>query len=324
MTDHVSGLLVAAIRAVPKEDESPVPVEELCERAGFDRADAAVVGPVLLRLLGGFGVLRTSGGGLVKAASPIGSLFLSSYAEYLAAGAALLDNWSRPGATDPPYGEAEALNGPQFLYLSERRRLRADPTAPALRGAEVAQVVIARRGRGDGTRYLMLYDGAARQYQLPGGHRRPGDADMRDVAARELQEELPGFALDPARDQLVELGVVETTQVSRTYGVATAYSMTFFQLRSTRTELDAGPQARWLDAATLLAADPAGDPLLNVAGLRQLDRKLPGGIRGLAPGLLPRRPSWLVMTARTRPLEFWGFVVGVAGLVTSVVFFLLS
>ena len=285
--------------------------------------------PLLLTLLGSFGVLQTApspgGDHLVKAEAPTATLFLRSFAEYLAKNQNLLGNWSRPGTVDPPYTESEVLAGPQFLYLIESRRLRADPNAPAIRRTEVAQVVISRKARGQAMKYLVIHDAIARQYQLPGGHRRPGDTDTHDVAIRELEEELPGFTFDPGRDRLVELRTVEINQVSRTYGVLTAYKITFFHLRSTRSALQVGPQARWIAESALLAEDAdIGGQTLNLNGLHRLDTMLPGGIRGLEPSFQLKDRGWVVTTATTRPLEFWGLVVAVLGLVASLVFFLLT
>lgn len=321
--------LVAAIRAIPREDESPVSIEELCRQAGFEVDEMPAASALLLKLLGSFGVLRTVtspvAGHLIKAEAPAAALFLQSLAEYLLSDQSLLDNWSRAGTFDPPYTGSEVLAGPQFLYLIESRRLRANPHAPAIRWTEVAQVVISRKARGQALMYLTIHDPAARQYQLPGGHRRPGDTDMRDTAIREMEEELDAFTFDPGRDRIVELGTIEINQVSRTYGVVTAYKMTFFHLRTTRPSLQVGPHARWVAESTLLSEDAQIDgQTLNLTGLHRLNKMLPGGIKGLEPSFQVKDHGWMVTTATTRPLEFWGLVVAVLGLAASVVFFLLT
>ncbi|MEV4630660.1 NUDIX hydrolase [Micromonospora sp. NPDC049523] len=328
--DRFTQMLVTAIRAIPGDDESPAPVDDLCLRAGFQPDAAALAGLLLTRLLESFGVLRKieddESSPLVKADSPAALMFLRSFAEHLADGRVLLENWSRLGTADPPYSEHEVLSGPQFLYLLERRRLGADPHASALRRTDVAQVLISTRSRSGGTTCLVLWDAAARQYQLPGGHRRRGDGNLHEVAVRELQEELPNFTFDPLRDQLVELGAVRTTQVSRTYGVATAYTITFFHLRSTRTSLGGGPQARWISESTLLTprATVAGQTL-NLVGLHRLHQGLPRGVPGLGASFDAKQPCrWWIATAQANPLEFWGLVVAVLGLISSVAFFALA
>ncbi|WP_433082449.1 hypothetical protein ACQP1P_01790 [Dactylosporangium sp. CA-052675] len=330
MTDNeIDDRLIAALDAVPAHDESPIAVDELSRRAGFDGAAAAVVGPVLLRLLGSFGVLRVAesadGATLVKAAEPASTLFLRSYAEHLRTGRDLLDSWDRPVITDPPYPEQQALSGPQFLHLIERRRLRAGNDARALRRTEVAQVVISRHIKGRPHEYLLLHDEKARQYQLPGGRRRPGDRDAADIAVRELQEELPDFEFDPDRDRLVRLGSTRATAVSRTFGVITEYDLTIFHLRSTRTGLPSGPGGTWVDGKVLLTENSTVNGLsTNLLGLRTVDKDLPGGVCGLEPSFQASERSWVATAAVTRPLEFWGFVVGVFSLIISIVFYIFS
>ncbi|MFI2711273.1 NUDIX domain-containing protein [Micromonospora sp. NPDC018662] len=318
-------LVAAALRALPRADESPVPVGELCRAAGFapeTATDAALLLTTFLRL---FGVVSVDDRQAVKAASPTASLLVRSLAQHLDDDHALLDNWSRVAMTDAPYAEQDVLAGPLFLYLLERRRLARDDHAVPLGRASVAQVVISRRRRGDTPAFLLLYDAKARRFQLPGGHLRADDPSSREAAVRELEEELPDFRFDPRRDRLEELGTVTVTEVSRTNGVITAYEMTFFHLRSARTSLEGGPQAQWAAARLLLTADAqVAGRRLNTAGLRMLDPLLPGGLVGLQPSFVPAKGRWVTETAMTRPLEFWGLVTGVVGLVTSVVFFLLS
>lgn len=329
IADSMARKVAAVLRALPGENESPVSIDELCRRAGFDPDSAATAGPVLVTFLNLLGVLDGTRPGTaerpVKAKSVTASLLVSSLAEHISTDRALLDNWSRAATTDPPYAEQDVLAGPLFLYLVERRRLRADVNAAPLGSARVAQVLVSQRGRGDATKFLLLYDAKAARFQLPGGHRRADDPTMRDVAVRELEEELENYRFDPAQDQLVELGTVRATQVSRTNGVVTEYEMTYFHLRSTRTTIQAGPQAHWVDAKTLLSEDAAvAGRRLNMTGLRMLNPSVPGGVAGLEPSFQPRKSGWVRTTAMTKPLEFWGLVIGLTGLISSVIFFLLS
>lgn len=327
--DSMAPKVAAVLRTLPRDDESPVVIDELCRRAGFDPEAADTVGPVLLTFLDLLGVLDGpsphTAERAVKAKSATASLLATSLAEHISADRALLDNWSRAARTDPPYADQDLLAGPLFLYLIEQRRLREDVNAAPLGSAQVAQVLVGRRDRGDSTKFLLLYDPKASDFQLPGGHRRPDDATMRDVAVRELEEELHDFRFDPAQDRLVELGTVRVTQVSRTRSVVTRYDMTYFHLRSTRTSIHANPQAQWVDAATLVSEDTAvAGRRMNTVGLRMLNPSLPGGVAGLEPSLQPGGSGWIRTTAATRPLEFWGLVTGIVGLISSVVFFLLS
>ncbi|MEV0648948.1 NUDIX domain-containing protein [Phytomonospora sp. NPDC050363] len=329
MIDDYRKTLTAFIKSVPGHDESPVSVQELCSRSG-DRAPLPTAsGNILVELLAGFGVLRiaesTPGVTTVKAAAPAAHLFLSSLAHHIAEKAPILEDWSRPGTVDPPYSGDQALAGAQFLYLLERRRLCRDPSAAPLRRVEVAQVLVNRRTRKYGTVYLVLHDDIAGQFQLPGGHRRSGDHDLRATALRELNEELPRFVFDPAFDELVELGTVETTQVSRTYGAATAYRMKFFHLRSSRGDIPVGPHARWISERHLLSEHSAVEgQTLNLKALHDLACRLPEGIGGLALSLSPPGTDGVIALFRGRSLEFWGLIVGLVGLLASILFFIWS
>ncbi|SNY25363.1 NUDIX domain-containing protein [Paractinoplanes atraurantiacus] len=309
------------LRAIPPDDESPVPVDGLAESA----VAGAVVG-----LLSAFGALvittdSTTGSLRVKAATTAASLFLKSLAQYVEQNFAVLDNWSRIGTAEPPYNEQAILSGPQFLYFMERRRMSGTSGATALRSVRVSQVVVKRTGRLRGPEYLVLHDTAARQFQLPGGHARDGDQDASDVAVRELQEELPGYVFDPTTDRLVGLGLVDITAVSRSYGVSTRYQISFFHLQSGRRSLLAGPGGRWLAESDLLDANARVEGMtLNLAGLRKLNQTVAGGIAGLPSSLPNATRGALPELAQRKPLEFWGFVVGVVGIVLTVVIYFIQ
>lgn len=315
------GAVVRIIRTIPPDHESSVLVDGLPEPA----AAGAVVS-----LLSAFGVLAittdpTTGALRVKAATKAAALFLKSLAEYVEQNSAILHNWSRIGTVEPPYDEQVVLSGPQFLYFMERRRMGGPHDAAALRSVHVSQVVVKRTGHLSGPEYLVLHDPAARQFQLPGGHARDGDQDASDVAIRELQEELPGFVFDPAIDRLVDLGVIDITAVSRSYGVSTRYQINFFHLQSERRSLLAGPGGRWLTESDLLDADTRVEGMtLNLAGLRKLNQIAAGGIAGLPSSLPNAARSVLPEVAHRKPLEFWGFVVGIVGIVLTVVIYFIQ
>ncbi|HEY0639822.1 MAG TPA: NUDIX hydrolase [Pseudonocardiaceae bacterium] len=284
----------------------------------------------LVHVLNAFGALGTTVDPLtgmlaVKADTPVSALFLRSLAEYVEHDAAILHNWARNGTTEPPYDEQAVLLGPQFLYFMERRRVSCVPGATVLRRVQVSQVVVKRVGRLRGPEYLVLQDPATHQYQLPGGRARRGDQQASDVARRELQEELPGFVFAPAVHGLVDLGTVGVTAVSRTYGVNTSYDMSFFQLRSQADALPTGPGARWVPEDVLLGENAQVEGMtLNMAGLRELHRTLPGGIGALPTSLANARRGALTEVARRKPLEFWGLAIGVLGVVLTVVIFVIQ
>ncbi|SCF05525.1 NUDIX domain-containing protein [Micromonospora chokoriensis] len=302
-----------------------MPVDEICRKAGFAQEAAATAAPVLTTFLTLFGVVAVDDRQAVKAKSRTASLLARSLAEHLDESRSLLDNWSRTAMTDAPYAEQEILAGPLFLYLLERRRLARDGNALPLEQAKVAQVLVSRRQGGDAPAFLLLYDATARRFQLPGGHIRADDPSPHEAAVRELEEEIPDFRFDPQRDRLEMLGTVTVTEVSRSNGVVTGYEMTFFHLRTTRTRLDGGPQAQWAPAQILLTADAhVAGRRLNTAGLRLLNPTVPGSLAGLPPSFVAARRGWITTTAKTKPLEFWGLVIGIVGVLISVVFFLLS
>jgi hypothetical protein len=329
VTTDPTSPLVHVLRNFPGADESPAAIEDLCLSAGLTQDISIALAPILVDVLGLFDAVRTfvPGAGrpvLVKANGPTAALFLRSLAEHVHAGLPILGNWARAGAV-PPYAALDALAGPQFLHLIEQQRLRADPAAPALRRVEVAQVVVKARLRGRGLRYLVLHDPAARQFQLPGGHRRPGDADLHQVAIRELSEEVTGFVFNPATDRLVELGSADIRAVSRTSGALTEYAMTIFHLRSTRATVSAGPNGRWVAGSVLTQQDAAvAGQTLNTAGLRDVLGRLPGGLTNLELSVRSTPDGGVRGLARSKPLEFWGFVIGVLGLLISVVAFFVT
>ncbi|MFC5818141.1 NUDIX domain-containing protein [Nonomuraea harbinensis] len=312
------------LRKLPLPGEAALPAASICDGMGLDPEQAETVGQVLITLLNAFGVLAVKDC-QVRADHVTSSLFLRSLAEYVDTGTPILGNWARARVGEPPYLEQEALAGPQFLYLMERQRGRLSPRARPLRRVKVAQVVVKARLRGQGVNYLIMYDSAADQYQLPGGRMRPADPGMREVAVRELEEELSRFVFDSRTDQLVELGTAEITQPSRTLGALTAYEIAFFQLRSSRAQLLAGPDARWVKPEILLEegtqVNRAG---LNMAGLRRLHDSLPDGIGALPLSLMGVQRRTLRAIVRDRPWEFYGLVLGVLGIIISIILFFLE
>ncbi len=327
MVDDAAAAMAALLDSVAEHSGPPVPLSELCRRAGVTQLTAETAAPMLLALLRAFGVLHTesdpvSGEAAISPVSPQAGYFLRSLSSYVRTNHSVLDNWERPGTAEPPYSGRQALSGPQFLYLAEERRLTLDPDASPLRQVDVVQVVVKNRVRGRGGRaqYLVLYDDRARQYQLPGGHVRTSDTGPRAAAARELEEELPGYTHVSGSGTLTELGVVSVTQLSRTYGAVTEYRITFYQLASDARPIPVGPGGRWISEDALLDEETQIDRVtLNVAALVQLDQSLPGGIRGLPWSTSGVQRRSLREVVRDRPWEVVGLAVGVIGLIASIV-----
>ncbi|WP_327375348.1 NUDIX hydrolase [Streptomyces sp. NBC_01216] len=314
------------LECLAAQQGTPATAEELGRRAGLTPPDAAATVPVMLALVGAFGVLKEEttpdGTPAVAVISPAAAYFLRGLAAYLRAGHAILDNWERAGTEPGPYTDRQVLAGPQFLLLTESRRLALDADAVPLREVDVVQIVVKARHRGAGgqARYLLQYDERARQYQLPGGHVRASDADHRAAAVRELEEELAGYRHDGDRDVLTELGTVEAVQPSRTFGVVSAYRVAFFQLTTDAERLLLGPGAHWVAQDELLDPDfRVGRASLNVTALERLDATLPGGLTGLPLSVPAPLRRTLGQIVRDRPWESAGLALGVVGLLVSLV-----
>jgi ADP-ribose pyrophosphatase YjhB (NUDIX family) len=326
MPDEDADAVAVLLDAIAEHCANPIRLSELLGRIGASGPAVAAAAPTLPALLTAFGAVAVgqdpaAGETTVGLVSPQAGLFLRSIAAHLRTGGSILDDWERPGATDPPYTAERALSGPQFLYLAEQQRLRGDPKAPPLRTAEVVQVVVKARLRGRNQMcYLVIYDEQARQFQLPGGHVRKSDGDPRMAAARELQEELQRFVFDPARHKLSPLGTVNVTQLSRTQSVVTDYHITLFQLLADAEQLPTAPGARWIaEPAALSDASQVNGASLNLVALTQIDEALPGGVRGLPPSIpgVQRRP--LREIVRDRPWEVAGLVIGIVGVLLAVI-----
>ncbi|GAA2074441.1 NUDIX hydrolase [Actinomadura alba] len=317
-------LVADFLRAIPGHGQNTRDLTALCREAGLDHAQ----GEALITMLGVFGVLErnpSAEADHVRAVSLAAHFFLRSLAEYLESESSVLDNWDRLGTSDPPYTPQQALSGPQFLHLMERRRTAGDRNAPALRRTDVAQVVIKAPASGRGSdAYLLLYDNAARQYQLPGGHRRSSDVNLRETAIRELEEELPGFSFDSPADELIELGEVRVTQLSSTFGVSTDYLIAMFQLRSHRARIEAPPAARWFTEAELSRPGGSRRGEINVAGLTKLSEGLPNGLAGLGRSVHGQRRRSVRTMVGQHGWEVTGLVIGLLGILLSVLFFYLQ
>ncbi|MEV0401766.1 hypothetical protein [Actinoallomurus sp. NPDC050550] len=311
--------VVRVLKAVPPSVEGAKSPAELAELAGLgpegtERVDA------VLAMLKVFGVLAVQhdpdGAARFKAATPLAFTFIRSVAEYLTHDSSILRNWGRTGVSDPPYSDSLVLSGPQFLFAMEQNRLAGSgESAVPLDRVEIAQAVIkAASGPGRDARYLVQFDDRARQYQLIGGHRRHDDPTIEHTVIRELEEELTDFTFDRRTDGLVELQRFESKRVSRTYAVLTHYDITVYLLRSRRERLTLGPTDRWVTERELLAGRTTdGTPIIfGLVGL-------PGGLSGLEPTLPAVRRATTLDVIRRHPWEAAGIVLGILGLVASII-----
>lgn len=316
-SDHM--MVARILEAVPPSIEGARDSAQLTESAGLGPEGAARVDAVLT-LLGAFGVLTVQtdrGGRRFRAASPLAYSFIRSLAQYLSSESSVLHNWGRTGISDPPYPESLVLSGPQFLFTMEKHRLAKEgASAVPLDRVEIAQAIIkAASGPGSDARYLVQYDTRAGQYQMIGGHRRHDDPTIEHTVIRELEEELTGFTFERGADSLTELQRHKDTRVSRTYAVLTHYDITVYLLRTRRKGLALAPSDRWVTERELLNGQTTDGKRIIFSALAGL----PNGLAGLDPTVPPTRRNTVRDVIRRHPWEVAGTILGVVGLIASIV-----
>ncbi|BCX03915.1 MAG: hypothetical protein KatS3mg053_1853 [Candidatus Roseilinea sp.] len=289
-TDRFRRRVRQALAAIPSHREPARSAAEIvrrlcetCDAAGRpapEEAEAAV--RCALAVLDWFGALETSDEGH-RTAGQVATYFLHSLAWYVEHGIPLVDGWQTRGVR----GEAGAPildRAPDFLDAMERRRLavagRLGLEAPASRRQEAVLILV--KGVLDGeVYYLHQLDADARRYQLIGGRVEPGEAPLA-AALRELREELGIAAGRAALRPLIEPpACIMLTALSPTYGALTDYAFSVFGAALDAREIVLHLNDRWLSVAEMLdMGTPAGRPANDVRLMRELDRRLPGGLRG--------------------------------------------
>jgi len=323
-------ILASILESVPAENEGAKDPREICLTLGVDPDHWQRALNAVFTLLIPFEVLDISknpeGLTLVKASTRYGLLFLRSYAAYLREGKSILTNWGRGGNPDGPYFARETLSGPEFLYLIERQRSAGRKDVIPLRETDVSQVIIKAHVRGlKGDAYLMQFDSVAQQFQLIGGHRRSADPDDQIVAVRELEEELPKnqFYIG-GRDSMTYLSVHTMTRMSRAYGVTTRYRFSFFQLKMSSMQLKLGPADRWVSEAEISSGTTRDGSPIAIDAIGALDVGLPGGIKGLPLSLDDTQKRRIREIAGEHRWEASGLLIGIIGIIITVILFFLS
>lgn len=309
---------------IPGPRDNAVKITDLCARCGLDLSSAQAV-LTLVRTFGQTVVVdEAAGRATVRAANDVTWYFLKSLAEYVSTEDEIFANWSRLTARQETQGSTGLPPGPRLLYLMEKRRIERHKNALHLREVEVAQVII---NAGTDPRhsdvYLVKYDDEARDFQLIGGHRRDADADLRETAVHELERILPAFRFTEDSDTLRQLGRVQVLQVSHTYGVVTRYDVELFHLRTGRQELTTPPTAKWVTADALLA-DTYGHGDFNVTALRQIIQNMGNNLSDLPKSLLETPKTKKTIPTGTNLWEIIGVIIGIVGILISIVFFFLS
>lgn len=236
----------------------PVNIEEL---PGESQAASAV-----LQIFESLGAVISVADNSYEPSNSAAQYFLRSFAEYVRAGQPVLSGWGR---AIPVTGESRdgLLNGPAMTFRMES--LRGSWDAPvAIRSTEVAQAVIkARLGWRIGTRYLVRWDPGASGYQLIGGHRRSDDKTIEETMRRELEEEVPGILDSPLNDRLSHYAKSSVTQVSRTHGALTTYTMHFFTASFASKAPRISQSERWVTASDMARGRLKSGEEINQAGL---------------------------------------------------------
>jgi 8-oxo-dGTP pyrophosphatase MutT (NUDIX family) len=324
-SELANGELVARVlESIPRKNESARPLMTIFGDLGTPPEMADALSRSFLALLAPFGVLDVTGteanSPTVKACSLSAEYFMHSLAAFIRDGRQLLTNWERLGANDGPYDRRSVLAGTQFLYLMEGQRIdgRKDPSA--LRQAQVAKIVIKARVRSlSAPAYLVQFDDTADQYQLIGGHRRFDDVDLETAGMREAEEELH---LAPDNFALRHLGTVRYAQLSKTYGVYTAYEVGFFQLQlKSQSSLALGPGDRWVTANELLLGRTEDGRSINNSGVAQLDADLASGLGGLRLSVEERQSQPIRDLLKRRRWEIIGLCMAIAGIILAIVFY---
>lgn len=318
--------LVALLEAIPREDRDAKPLLQLCNEVGLSGHEALGFSRAVSEWLTLFGAIsKTDGPGIdisIKAATRFSSYFIRSLAAYMREERSVLYDWGRHANPDSTY-PADILKGPQFLTQIERERhisANANSILP-LRETWVSQLVIKAKVRGLGACYLMEYDPAAHMYQLKGGHRREGDADSATTMRREALEELPGNEFDfQRRDRLEFFADVDTILISRTIGVNTLYHFSFYLAHFGLRNLRINPASdRWISQKEVQSGSTKDGIVIASEWLDELQTRIPGGIYTLPYSLDTAQMATLKQIIRLRRWEIAGLVIGILGIVVSIV-----
>nr|MBN1229560.1 NUDIX domain-containing protein [Anaerolineae bacterium] len=222
----------------------------------------------VLDLLSLLGLVRLESG-VYQPTGEVARMLLDSLAAHLHDGVAVGLDWDDL--------DRDGLRGVDLLKMFEQERVsRLVEPSPA-RAVQVTQAVIKAVHDGEDV-YLMQYDRHGGHYQPIGGKRDPGDADSAAALRREMMEEL---VLDhlPGPDEcslLLLRSGWQITEISRTYGILTAYSVDFYVVRAITFPIKTDQDTCWLsrrEMAEGIADDGrAISPILvGVLGLDWLD-----------------------------------------------------
>jgi 8-oxo-dGTP pyrophosphatase MutT (NUDIX family) len=278
------GRLARILAAIPTHHQSPHTIDQIADALQYaDAGQARVAVEIVVAWLRLFNLLTQSNGGY-RTSNQAATYFLNSLIWYVRYELPLLGDWARLGVKgDPTPGEI--LDKPAyFLKLSELRRLRlaeaADLTATPSREQDVAFVLV-QGTRGGDVYYLHQFDSVSAHDQLIGGRIEPGETPEQ-AAHREFSEELGEMQRPPlVREHAYRLQPllgepIVGSAMSDTYGALTSYRFYVFGVHLNVSSLRLSPNDRWISVGDMLAND------VNTDVYRQIDRRLPDGLRGIA------------------------------------------
>lgn len=285
---HLRRWLAQMLALIPTHREPACDVHELARRLREaaphppSPAEAEVIVRCWLTMLSVFDVFDPDERHGYRTRGQVASYFLRSLAWYVEKGLPLLGGWHTRGARNAPATNALLEHAPHFLRAMEQRRLQlahahAVAVPPSRRQAAVFILI---KGVLAGERfYLHRYDADAAQFQLIGGRTEPGETPFA-AARRELEEEVgPGAVLHP-HPVLNPDAPIHITALSPTYGALTEYTFHLFTASLDGDALALTEPHRWLSVEAMLAGRTrAGSAMSDAQLARELDRRLPGGLR---------------------------------------------
>lgn len=230
----------------------------------------------LTQLLAALGALQLDRATLtIRIVSPQAGYLLRLLADLLRSSHPLVTDWTAEGLTTPGLLQHPFSTAVDLLAALDHRRRELLAEAPPLRTILAAAGLITRQQQDGALSYLLVYDGPAGAWQLPGGRYDHRDGSLRSTLLRELSEELGcGLLREPTDLLLSELTPeLELVRDSPTYGLRTSTRFHLFAVELKR-ELPLLPgQLRWVREAEILAGRTADQQPVSVAPLLQLLRQ---------------------------------------------------